>query len=168
MAAWQIFLGGRPKALSSVAEDLDSLTRYIKTHTGKDEKIVVWGFYPEIYVLAERMPATRYIYSCFLTGLITGANTAPEVDDTARIVPGTWDIFMEEIEYNMPKYIVDTTPGGHMSFGKYPPSKFKRLWHFINENYVLEKNFFDKDKKLSFRLFRRIRWVPGIFSLLRF
>jgi len=118
--------------------------------------------------LSDRMPATRYIYSCFLTGLMPGANSDPQLDTSAMIVPGTWDIFMKELGDRKPKYIIDTSPGGHMSFGKYPPSKFKRLWHFINENYVLEKNFFDKDKKLSFRLFRRIRWVPGIFSLLRF
>jgi hypothetical protein len=87
----------------SLSQPLYELSEYIKLNSGRQEKIFVWGFSPEIYVLTDRMPAARYTHCNFLTGMIPWTNWQPGVDTSNMIVPGAWKIFMEEIERNKPK-----------------------------------------------------------------
>jgi hypothetical protein len=35
---------------------------YLRAHTAADRKVFVWGFEPVIYDMADRTPATRYLY----------------------------------------------------------------------------------------------------------
>jgi len=132
------------------------LSEYIKSNSGKQEKIFVWGFYPEIYVLAERMPAARYINCNFLTGMIPWTNWQPGIDTSYTIVPGAWKIFMEEMERNKPKFIIDTSVGDINFYAKYPPEKFVLLYTFLQDNYKISKIFFKENGMPYVRLWERI------------
>lgn len=154
------------KAPYSTSQDLILLTEYIKSNTNANDKIFVWGWYPDIYVLTKRDPASRYIYRNFLTGLIPTVNADPNIDTSKLIIPGSWQIFMEEIKKNMPRYFVDTSPGDHKLYGnappgkfyqKYPPDKFSQLSIFLKENYVVVKEFFSEKGTLAFNVFKRMR-----------
>ncbi len=136
-------------------KDLVMLTEYIIKNSSEHDKILIWGFYPQIYILAKRMPATRYTYSNFLTGMITRSNAQPFIDTPETIVPGTWKIFIDELGRNKPIYIVDTSVGNHYGYGIYPPDKFSDLNNFLKENYIIEKEFFNEEGAISFRLFKR-------------
>jgi hypothetical protein len=109
------------------------------------------------------MPASRYIYCCFLTGLIPWIHGAPGIDtshiDTSQaIIPGTWEILMRELRSNAPVYIVDTAvPSDTMSFGKYPVEKFNELFSFLRDNYAVERVFLDTYGIVSCRLYRKNR-----------
>lgn len=63
---------------------------------------------------------------------------------------------MRELREVQPLYIVDTSPGDHQGFGKYPPERFEALWRFLQDHYVLERGFLTPHGTVSFRLFRRI------------
>lgn len=143
------------RRLPLLQRELDELVRYMRRTGASYEKIFVWGFYPEIYALAGLMPASRYTYCNFLTGLLPWVNVGKEIDTSAGIVPGSWDIFMGEIKKNMPLYIVDTSFGNHKGYGKYPLYKFQTFFHFISNNYVMEKIIFRSDMRISFLLFKR-------------
>jgi 4-amino-4-deoxy-L-arabinose transferase-like glycosyltransferase len=132
-----------------------TLTEYIKKNTEKSDKICVWGFFSEIYILSGRMPATRYIDCNMQTGLMPWANAAPEIDTSNKILPGSWKIFMDDMKKTRPKYIVDTSFGNVRAYGKYPPAKFKELSDFLGEHYAVEKEFFTEDNFPFVRLFRR-------------
>ncbi len=62
------------------------------THSSEQDRIFVWGQTTRIYVDAHRRPASRYIATFPLTGLIFGAPRPaagePPVDTRGRIVPG--------------------------------------------------------------------------------
>jgi hypothetical protein len=156
-------MGGFKKSVSDKNEegrslsekDLVMLTEYIIKNSSEHDKILIWGFYPQIYILANRMPATRYTYCNFLTGMITRSNAQPFIDTPENIVPGTWKIFIDELGRNRPIYIVDTSVGNHYGYGIYPPDKFPDLNNFLKENYIIEKEFFTEEGVISFRLFKR-------------
>ena len=129
---------------------------YIKRNSSKGETILVWGFVSEIYPLSDRMPASRFAYSNYLTGLIPWTNIAPEVDTKDMIVPGSWKIFMDELKTNQPKFIIDTSVGNHWGYGKYPIAKYKEFSSYIDLRYKLERRFSYFNGKPSFKLYKRI------------
>lgn len=48
--------------------EIKKLVQTIKAKTRPDQPIFVWGFMPEFYLLASREPASRFIYTSFVTG----------------------------------------------------------------------------------------------------
>jgi hypothetical protein len=100
--------------------------QYLMTHSTQRDRIFVWGQSTRIYVDAQRRPASRYIATFPLTGLIFGAPRplagAPVLDTHARIVPGSWDNLREDFARHEPTYIVDTeaTPDARYPVGQFP------------------------------------------------
>lgn len=138
----------------SDSDSLTALVNYVEFESTPSDRILVWGFYPEIYVLTNRMPASKYIFSNFLTGLIPLINTADGIDTTYAIVPGSWDIFMNELYMNRPILIVDTSPGSFRYYGKYPIQKFPLLFNFMTKHYDLSYIVSEKQEVL-FKVFKR-------------
>lgn len=139
-----------------IPEEFYAIPRYIKANSAEGDSIVVWGFAPEYYALSGRMSATRFIYSNYLTGLIPWTNCRYDIDTSMAIVPGAWDIFMQEIEKNKPIYILDTSPTNYRCYAKYAPEKFPVFAAYLKKNYTVEKLFHMKKAGWDFRLFRRI------------
>ncbi len=110
---------------------------FIREHTREDERIFVWGYHPDIYLFAERKPASRFVYGSFLTGLIPWTNIAPEKDTTYAIVPGTRDSLLHELDAIRPAFIVDCSAGPNRFWNKYPLATFPQLRDFLDKNYVL-------------------------------
>jgi len=152
----RFYLGQKTREIPymNMPQTIFPLTEYIKQNSNEHEKILAWGFVPEIYILSNRMPASRHFYSNFLTGFMFGAT---EIDTSKYFFSRTWEIFMREIRNNMPIFIVDASVGEYFYYGKYPLSKYKELFVFLNENYIIDKDFVDKKGKLSFRLYKRIK-----------
>jgi hypothetical protein len=112
------------------------LLEAIRERTAPDEAIFVWGYYPELYVLAPRRPASRYSNTNYLTGMLPWENHQPGVDTSAHVVPGAWDILITELEAARPPLIVDTAVGDHRWYAKYPIASFPRLSDFLERHYV--------------------------------
>jgi hypothetical protein len=106
----------------------------IQQHTHSEERIFVWGYEPELHVFSRRLPATRFIYAVFLTGLIPWTNLDPLQDTSYAIVPGSWDDFWRDFAARPPAMIIDTQD--NRGFLKYPLAAEERLWRTIKEDYV--------------------------------
>ena len=113
----------------------DSAT-FIRQHSKPADKIFVWGYNPDYYLLADRRSASRYIYCSFLTGLIPWTNAEPGRDTSYAIVPGTMEILLRELETNRPKYLVDASLGAGRRFTKYPIARFSRLAALVATDYL--------------------------------
>ncbi len=127
---------------------------YLAAHSERRDRLFVWGFLPEIYVLSNRQASSRYIFANVLTGLIPWTNMDKIVDTADSILPGAWDILMSELSADPPLFIIDTSPGGLQYYDKYPLTKFPRLQQFIQEHYVVSHQIFDQDQPM-FTVFRR-------------
>ncbi len=135
-----LFTLGEP-APQKVAQD--ALVELVVERTDPDERIFVWGYNPEIYVLAHRRPASRYSNTNYLTGMLPWENHRPGVDTSEHIVPGAWDILLEELSARPPALLIDTSVGDHRYYGKYPLSEFPRLERYVAERYTLDTTIAD-------------------------
>ncbi len=114
------------------------LLEAIRKRTAPGEAIFVWGYYPELYVLAPRRPASRYSNTNYLTGMLPWENHQPGVDTSAHVVPGAWDLLIAELEAARPPLVVDTAAGDHRYYAKYPIAAFPRLQGFLDRGYVFD------------------------------
>lgn len=114
--------------------------RYVMENTKPDDTIYVWGWGQGIYFYSKRHPATRFINSDFLTGRISGSPTAydPSFDTSFNIVPGSWNMFMSDLNKYKPRYIIDTSPANIHDYGKYPIDKYPELKGYLDKHYRLE------------------------------
>jgi 4-amino-4-deoxy-L-arabinose transferase-like glycosyltransferase len=82
---------------------------YVREHSTENDKIFIWGqgtAQTGIYLDARRRPASRYIASFPLNGLIFGL-LDPNYDTRDRIVPGAWDNLRADFARHPPKFIID-------------------------------------------------------------
>lgn len=119
------------------------VSEFIRQQSSPADRLFVWGFNPDIYYYSQRLPATRFLYCTFQTGLIPWSNIADDVDTAYAIVPGSMDQLLADLVKTSPRFIIDSSPGVHRHFDKYPISKFPRLHDWIAAHYVeLESQIF--------------------------
>jgi 4-amino-4-deoxy-L-arabinose transferase-like glycosyltransferase len=111
--------------------------QYLMTHSSAQDRIFVWGQETRIYVDAHRRPASRYIATFPLTGLIFGAPPPsagePPIDTRARIVPGAWDNLRKDFSQHEPAFIVDTEAA---PTAIYPVRQFPALAQLLASEYT--------------------------------
>lgn len=131
---WQ---GWQARHRSQPVDPSVRVSAYIKAHTTPADKIFVWGYHPDIYLFADRRPASRFVYASFISGLVPWTNTAPERDTRYAIVPGTLETLLQELTAQPPAFIVDCSFGPNRSWNKYPLEKFPALRDFVRQRYEL-------------------------------
>ncbi len=115
-----------------------SLAELVKSITEPGDKIFIWGFYPQLYYLSGRRPASRFIFCNFLTGLQPGSAAFFEGRDTSEyIVTGSRELLMEDLGKNRPRVIIDTAPADYWGYSRYPIDKYWQLNAFIAKDYRL-------------------------------
>lgn len=112
------------------------VAEYIDQHSQPSDKIFVWGYNPDIYLYANRAPASRFLYCTFQTGLIPWTNLDPEKDTRYAIVPGAMDTLIGDLRHTQPLFVVDCGVGPHRHFDKYPLADFEPLRQLVAESYV--------------------------------
>lgn len=113
----------------------ENMLAFIRGNSSPEDTIFVWGYFPEIYVLAPRQPATRFSNANYLTGLLPWENSAPEIDTSAHIVPGARELLLQELENSRPALVFDMSVGNHRDYGKYPLTLFPELATWLHQNY---------------------------------
>ena len=125
--------------------------------TGPEDRIFVWGYAPEMYVFARREPATRFLYTNYLTGLIPWTNLDPEKNTDYAVIPGAWDEFWSDWKAHPPEVIIDTLRlRGYL---KYPLERQPALWPVVQRDYV-EVNP-SRFRHRGYRVFRRVSPVEA-------
>jgi 4-amino-4-deoxy-L-arabinose transferase-like glycosyltransferase len=156
--AWQLVAAATSSRGRTLPGDSSlPVAAYIREHSTPADKIFVWGFHADIYLHADRKPASRYVFASFVTGMVPWTNVAPGVDTTYAIVPGTMDLLLKDLTAQRPLFIVDCSAGPNRHWQKYPPENFPPLFDFIRKNYrVVEASRFLHQ---GYRVYRRLQ--PG-------
>ncbi|MEU0523664.1 glycosyltransferase family 39 protein [Streptomyces niveus] len=87
----------------------DRVAAAVRERTAPTDRVLVWGIHPEIYRLADRAPASRYLTAGLLTNF-SGGRDGPQVGE-AYAVPGAWQVFAAEMRARPPALIVDDSRG---------------------------------------------------------
>ncbi len=80
------------------AEQVEATAHYVRAHSARDSRLLVWGHASDVYFLADRAPASRFVYPL--------AMLTPRYADSS-LVAG----FVAELRASAPPLIVDATPG---------------------------------------------------------
>lgn len=149
------------------------LAEYIRSHSTEDDRIYVWGWYPGIYVKAQRFSSTAK--AC------TMPRPAPDK------LKNTIDGLLAEFKKNMPKFIIDSRkrhipterppyelwpiiPKGFMgsketrplSFDKKEIARYDELW----TRYL--RDTFDEDEALRYEVLKPLReFVRNNYTIVR-
>ncbi|HLP03033.1 MAG TPA: hypothetical protein VK163_13475 [Opitutaceae bacterium] len=130
----------------------------VRDLTTESERVFFWGFAPDCYVHARRLPATRFVYTTFLTGMIPWTNVDPLIETAALVTPGSWDRVREDFAHTPPAMIIDTGSVRHQN--KYPLQDQAWLWELITRDYA-EVRMSDPERR-DFRYYRRLaETLPG-------
>lgn len=134
-AGWLLApIPARIRALDMPDPGPDQFAELVRRHTGPHERIFVWGYTPEIYALSERLPAVRFLYNTFVTGLIPWTNLDMLKNTDYAVVPGARDCFLADWNSHPPVLVADGRfPRGFM---KYPLDKQTWLWPLIERDYA--------------------------------
>lgn len=113
---------------------------YITAHTTPRDRLFVWGYCPEIYLLSGRRCATRYVHCDFLVGDVDPYLAGPRPE---RIKAQHWNELFSDFSRTMPVYIIDVSPTNYICFGSNSIDKFPALKTFLYKYYYVEKKIGD-------------------------
>jgi hypothetical protein len=117
--------------------------QYLRDHTSSADRIFAWGFYPQVYLFSDRLPASAFPMCVFLTGF----SPADRLDGVAleqfdrRVYPEAWDRLRRDFARRPPTYIVDTAPLGRhypIPYDRFPISRYPWLAALVDRDYQLE------------------------------
>ena len=84
----------------------DPIVRYVLERTEPNERIFVWGFRAETYVSAQRMPASRFVYTVYPAGVVPWFQATRE-EEEQRTVPGSRAQLLADLDREQPELIID-------------------------------------------------------------
>jgi hypothetical protein len=140
-AAW--LFRGATDSWVRVSPDYRRAADYVRARTTPDDRVFVWGWFPALYVAADRVPASRFVY----THLLTGARATSGAATRAHLVPEAWPMLLDDLARERPVYILDTSPGRYDY--PFPPEAYPALASLLASDYRLE------DEIEGVRLWRR-------------
>jgi 4-amino-4-deoxy-L-arabinose transferase-like glycosyltransferase len=86
--------------------DFFPIVQRIVEETGPNDRIFVWGSYPQLYSFSGRGLATRFVSCTHLVGAY--ASRPRQVNDRAEsVIPGVWEMFRADWEAHPPALIID-------------------------------------------------------------
>jgi len=142
----------RLQALRLPEPGSEVMNELVHQQSSSTDRIFVWGYNPEIYAMSGRLPATRFLYCTFLTGIIPWTNLDPLRNTDYAVVPGAWDDFLADWNRHPPRLIADGR--SQRGFLKFPIDKQRVLWPLIERDYAQIE--IDKTNLIGFWLFRRL------------
>lgn len=93
----------------------DPIVRYVLEKTRPEDRIFVWGFRAETYVSSGRLPASRYVYTVYPSGVVPWFQSTRE-EEERRVVPGSRQLLLDDLERERPVLVIDA---GRSMNGRY-------------------------------------------------
>jgi hypothetical protein len=123
--------------LDSQRPPIREVSERVRAMTRPADRIFVWGYWPELYYRAERLPASRFVFPQSLAGYVPGNpfTLLPGSDPTPFIVKAHWQQFAEDIERRPAELIVDTAPGAIHFWERYPVARYPVLRTLLAQRY---------------------------------
>ncbi len=138
LGAWQF--GTTMRWLGDDRKPYDEIAAYVQAHTRARDRVFVWGYYPLIYVAADRLAASRFVGCHYLTGYAAiglGQDLPASVEDRLG-VPDGFRTLLADLEDSRPALFIDTSPGDLHHWRRYPLSRYPTLSAYVAAHYRLE------------------------------
>lgn len=117
------------------------IAEYVKERTEDGDHIFVWGFATPIYYFSDRLPGSRFLWCDWMTGRVAGTPSKGSFFDTSSYVTrGAWGLFFEDMTRTKPVYFIDTSPGNHHGYGRYPVANYPKMKEWLDRYYEFEQH----------------------------
>lgn len=93
----------------------DPIVRYVVERTDPGERIFVWGFRAETYLSAQRMPASRFVYTVYPAGVVPWFQATRD-EEERRVTPHSREQLLTDLDRERPELIIDA---GRTMSGRY-------------------------------------------------
>lgn len=113
------------------------LAAWLRTHTAPHDRLFVWGHYAPIYVLADRLPGTRYYTTSVHVGDFDPHHLPEGFDIAPHVSRRDVDLTLQDLEANRPAYVVDTAPADIHDWRHVPLAVVPPLRRYVQDHYVL-------------------------------
>jgi 4-amino-4-deoxy-L-arabinose transferase-like glycosyltransferase len=114
---------------------------FARSHTSPDETITVWGYCPQIYYYAQRLPGTRDYLCHYTTGYSPGTFD-PRYERAVRSSghADAQQMFVRDLETRKPKYIFDLVQvtDYEFTFYNYSLRSYPEIAAYVRQNYLPE------------------------------
>ena len=101
-----------------------ALGRYVQSITSPEDRILVWGALPDVYVASERLPSGVFLHDGYLTGnWASRARPLPERVIAAEPFRSRWDMFFKDVERHPPTVVINAARPG-TDWARYGPESF--------------------------------------------
>ncbi|MFZ5433502.1 MAG: ArnT family glycosyltransferase [Calditrichota bacterium] len=114
---------------------------FAKAHTTSDETIAVWGYCPQIYYYAGRLPGVRDYLCHYITGYSPGSFdpfSQRAFRQSGHLMAEA--MFLEDLQQHRPKYIFDLVQVSNyvFTFQKYSLRTYPQVAEYVTQNYLPE------------------------------
>lgn len=114
--------------------DPAELAGYVRAHTSPDDRVFVWGSFPEVLLRADRLPAGGLVHSDFVTGR-SGGREDPAVT-LADASPEALRILLRELTAHPPELVLDTSTAADLGYTRYPLEVAPDVAAFVRARYA--------------------------------
>ena len=111
---------------------------YVREHTTSDQRVLVWGTFPELAVDVDRPTAGRLVHSDFVTGRSGGRDDPDETLATVSDTDRAREMFVGDLLADPPEIIVDTSGVASLGYADYPMTVIPELGRLVAERYDVE------------------------------
>lgn len=113
--------------------DAKTVAKLVQSRTQYHDRVAVWGSYPEVYWLSDRLPAAGLIHTDFVVGKSAGRIEGPATLRDAT--PGAIHHYLAALEGNPPKLFLDTSTAQLRGYGRYPVTVLPGLLTLLRTDY---------------------------------
>jgi hypothetical protein len=136
IAGWIRIAGGH---LDALHPEVSEVARAVRERTAAGDRIFVWGYWPQLYYVAGRPPATRFVFPQTLSGYVPGRpDLLDRPPDDRHVVEAHWSQWAEDMARHPAELIIDTAPAAIHYWERYPMQRYAPLARLIEERYRLE------------------------------
>jgi hypothetical protein len=120
--------------------DYIPIAEAVHKKTADGDFIFVWGFAPSIYYFSGRTPASRFLWSDYLTGRSSLPGKVENLDVEKFVDPRAWDKWLADVEKRKPALIIDTAPAKLHDAHFYPMKNYKMLSDYVAKHYEYDSS----------------------------
>jgi hypothetical protein len=111
----------------------EPIAKAIDSQTRPNDRVTVWGSFPEIYWQSGRDPAGGVVVSDFLVGKAAGHRDGRATLSSAT--PGAVRDFMRSVRRHPPVLFIDTSTGDIRGYGRYPVKDVPQVRAWVLANF---------------------------------
>ena len=115
-----------------------ALGRYVQSTTTPDQRILVWGALPDVYVASDRRPSGIFLHDGYLTGnWASRAHPLSERTIAAEPFRSRWNMFFADVAAHPPAVVINAARPD-TDWAMYGPESFP-IGNWLNRCYNLDR-----------------------------